>query len=146
MPVLCTSPINQKKNFIVCYVKKGNFPAIAPKVSLVTHKEILASKVLFFKCSIISDSYLAANISDKSLVVRNDDNSTYKKRNKNWNVPKIFFLTTDPILAWYETCGNQCTGTVPYTTKFCPARIVITKKRPEPDCPLILQNFDQHIS
>ncbi len=86
---------DQQTMFVVCYVKKGNLPTIAPQVSLVTHK-VITSKVLFLMF------YLAANIADKSLVVRHDDNSTYKKRNKNWNVPKIFFFAnwSNPDVIW----------------------------------------------
>ncbi len=113
----------------MCYVKKGNFPAFAPKVSYTLWDH---HQSIFTKLCIISNSYLAANISDKSLVVRYDDNSTYKKRNKNWNVSKILFFAnwSNP-----DVIQNLRQPMYRYTTKFWPERMVITKKRP--DCPLI---------
>jgi hypothetical protein len=62
------------------------------------HIKRSSPKVLLKKGCIISDSYLAANIADKSLVVRHDDNSTCNKGIKTVMCPKFFFPPIDLIL------------------------------------------------
>jgi hypothetical protein len=61
------SNTTEKETFVVCYVKKGNFPVFAPKVSLVIHKEITSKYFLKMHVRPLSVSFFIEKEPHKQL-------------------------------------------------------------------------------